>query len=85
MARPQRIITAQFCKNGFATNNGNAESNAGKGRRQKTSRPKVLKGIINANTKSIVRVFQEKMDACVANIKNALKKRRPAIIKWRPV
>jgi hypothetical protein len=33
----------------------------------------VLKGIIDVNAKSIVRAFQEKMVACVANIKNAQK------------
>jgi hypothetical protein len=39
-------------------------------RADRTAHREELKGIMDANTKSIVRAFQEKMDACVASKRN---------------
>jgi hypothetical protein len=39
-------------------------------RADRTADREDLKGIMDANAKSIVRAFHEKMDACVANMKD---------------
>jgi hypothetical protein len=83
--RLHRVVLWTHYEDG--TNNGNAESSAGKGRCRYKADREELKEIMDANTKamredvkcgqaeirSIVGAFQENMDACVAHRRDARK------------
>jgi hypothetical protein len=77
-SRVHHIVTAQFYENGDAkmmerllakmdANQAGMKIMQEKADADRKADREELKGIMDANTKSIVRAFHEKMDACVAS------------------